>query len=100
MLLTNFLHHFDVPTCETLLQKVHTALAAGGRAIALEFVPNEDRVSPPGTAPFSLMMLGTTPNGDAYTFSEYERMFRSAGFSRSEFHPLPPTLQQVVISHK
>ena len=100
VLLTNFLHHFDVPTCETLLKKVHTALAAGGRAIALEFVPNEDRVSPPGTAPFSLMMLGTTPNGDAYTFSEYERMFRSAGFSRSEFHPLPPTLQQVVISHK
>ena len=100
VLLTNFLHHFDVPTCETLLKKVHAGLAAGGRAIALEFVPNEDRVSPPGTAPFSLMMLGTTPNGDAYTFSEYERMFRSAGFSRSEFRPLPPTLQQVVISHK
>jgi len=100
VLLTNFLHHFDVPTCEKLLRKVHRALADGGRAVTLEFVPNEDRVSPPIAATFSLMMLGTTPSGDAYTFSEYDRMFRHAGFSASELHPLPPTYQQVVISHK
>ena len=43
VLLTNFLHHFDVATCEALLRKVHAALAPGGRAVTLEFVPNEDR---------------------------------------------------------
>lgn len=100
VLLTNFLHHFDVPTCERLLRKVHAALAPGGRAVTLEFVPNEDRVTPSTAATFSLMMLGSTPAGDAYTFAEYERMFRNAGFSRSELHPLPPTFQQVVISHQ
>jgi 2-polyprenyl-3-methyl-5-hydroxy-6-metoxy-1,4-benzoquinol methylase len=100
VLLTNFLHHFDVSTCETLLKKVHAALAPGGRAVTFEFVPNEDRVSPPVPATFSLMMLGTTPSGDAYTFSEFERMFGNAGFSSSELHPLPPTFQQVVISHR
>ncbi len=100
ILLTNFLHHFDPPTCETLLKKVHGALADGGRAVTLEFVPNEDRVSPPDAAAFSVMMLGTTPSGDAYTFSELEQMFRNAGFSRSENHALPPSIQQVVISHK
>ncbi len=100
ILLTNFLHHFDPPTCETLLQKVHGALAEGGRAVTLEFVPNEDRISPPVAAAFSVMMLGTTPSGDAYTFSELEQMFRNAGFSRSENHDLPPSIQQVVISHK
>jgi hypothetical protein len=47
-----------------------------------------------------MMMLGTTPSGDAYTFSEFERMFQNAGFSSSELHPLPPTFQQVVISHR
>jgi 2-polyprenyl-3-methyl-5-hydroxy-6-metoxy-1,4-benzoquinol methylase len=99
VLLTNFLHHFDSPTCETLLKKVHAALAPGGRAVTFEFVPNEDRISPPVPASFSMMMLGTTPNGDAYTFSEFERMFDNAGFSSSEIHPLPPTMQQVVISH-
>jgi 2-polyprenyl-3-methyl-5-hydroxy-6-metoxy-1,4-benzoquinol methylase len=99
-LLTNFLHHFDPPTCEKLLSKVHAALAPGGRAMTLEFIPNEDRISPAGPAAFSLIMLASTPSGDAYTFAEFERMFQHAGFSRSEFHPLPPTMQQVVISHK
>ena len=100
ILLTNFLHHFDPPTCETLLRKVHAALADGGRAVTLEFVPNEDRVTPPDAASFSMMMLTSTPSGDAYTFSELEKMFANAGFSRSEMHALPPTIQQVVISEK
>jgi ubiquinone/menaquinone biosynthesis C-methylase UbiE len=100
VLLTNFLHHFDPPTCETLLRKVHAAVADGGRAVTLEFVPNEDRVTPPDAAGFSMMMLTTTPSGDAYTFPELERMFANAGFSRSTLHALPPTIQQVVISEK
>jgi ubiquinone/menaquinone biosynthesis C-methylase UbiE len=100
VLLTNFLHHFDLDTCERLLRKVYTALKVDGRVVALEFVPNEDRVSPPVAASFSMMMLGTTPSGDAYTFSEYDRMFRNIGFSSSELHALSPTFQQVVISYK
>ena len=100
VLITNFLHHFDPPTNETLLRKVHGALADGGRAVTLEFVPNDDRVTPPDAAGFSMMMLSGTPSGDAYTFAELERMFSNAGFSRSTFHPLPPTIQSVVISEK
>lgn len=100
VLLTNFLHHFDPPTCETLLRKVHAALADGGQAVTLEFVPNDDRVTPPDAAGFSMMMLSGTPSGDAYTFAELERMFANAGFSRSTIHPLPPTIQQVIISEK
>ena len=100
VLLTNFLHHFDQPTCETLLRKVRAALADSGRAVTLEFVPNEDRISPPDAAAFSVMMLTSTPSGDAYTFSELERMAANAGFSRSTLHPLPPTIQQAVISEK
>lgn len=100
VLLTNFLHHFDPPTCEQLLRKVHTALAEGGKALTLEFVPDEDRVTPRGPAAFSLVMLAGTPGGDAYTFTEFERMFRNAGFSRSELRPLPPTMEQVIVSAK
>jgi len=100
VLITNFLHHFDPPTNETLLRKVHNALADGGRVMTLEFVPNDDRVTPPDAAGFSMMMLSGTPSGDAYTFAELERMFSNAGFSRSTFHPLPPTIQSVVISEK
>ena len=100
VLLTNFLHHFDKTTCEQLLRKVHAALADGGRAVTLEFVPNDDRITPPQAAAFSMQMLGGTPSGDAYTFAEIDEMFRNAGFSGSEMHELPPTIERVVISTK
>jgi 2-polyprenyl-3-methyl-5-hydroxy-6-metoxy-1,4-benzoquinol methylase len=100
VLLTNFLHHFDVATCEGLLRKVNGALAEGGRAVTLEFVPNDDRVTPPQAAAFSMTMLGVTPAGDAYTFAELDQMLRNAGFARSEMHELPPTIQRVVMSYK
>ncbi len=100
VLLTNFLHHFDVPTCEQLAAKAHTALAPGGRTLTLEFIPEADRVTPSATATFALVMLATTAQGDAYTFAELQDMFARAGFARSEFHPLPPTTQQAVVSYK
>ncbi len=100
VMITNFLHHFDVPTCEKLLAKVHAALKPGGRAVILEFVPNEDRVSPPVPAHFSLTMLAGTPAGDAYTFAEHQRMLRNTGYSSIENHRLPPTFFNVVIGKK
>ncbi len=100
VLLTNFLHHFDPPTCEELLRRVHAALQPGGRAVTLEFVPNDDRITPPEAATFSMIMLGSTPHGDAYTFAEFERMFRNAGFTRSEHFRQPPLPESVIISHK
>lgn len=100
VLLTNFLHHFDPPTNEKLLRKVHAALAEDGRAVTLEFVPNDDRVSPPGVAGFSLTMLAGTPSGDAYTFAEFDRMFKNAGFSKNEIHEIPFAIQQLIVSQK
>jgi 2-polyprenyl-3-methyl-5-hydroxy-6-metoxy-1,4-benzoquinol methylase len=100
ILLTNFLHHFDPQTCEQLLRKVRAALVPGGVALTLEFVPNEDRVTPPVSAAFSLMMLAGTNGGDAYTYPELERMFANAGFSSSEAHPLPASPQQAIVSRK
>lgn len=97
VLLTNFLHHFDPSGCERLLAKTRAALKPGGRAVAVEFVPAEDRISPPEAAAFSLVMLATTPAGDAYTLREYADMFRKAGFAGAELHPLPPLPQAVVL---
>ena len=79
-LVTNFLHHFDVPTCTAFLRKVRASLEDGGRVAVLEFVPNEDRLGPPIPAGFAITMLAGTPGGDAYTFSELSGMFRDAGF--------------------
>ena len=98
-LITGFLHHFDQAAIETLLRKVYSALKPGGAAVTVEFVPNEDRVTPPIPAAFSMVMLGSTRAGDAYPFSEYERMFRAAGFSSSELRRTPGP-QSIIISRK
>jgi SAM-dependent methyltransferase len=100
VLLTNIFHHFDIPTCETLMRRVYAALKPGGKAVTLEFVPNEDRVTPPAAAAFSLNMLVGTDAGDAYTFSEYEKMFANAGFAKTALHPVTGMPQQVLISRK
>ena len=97
VLLTNFLHHFDKATCVRLLQKVRAALEPGGRVATLEFVPNEDRVSPPVAAAFSLVMLASTHSGDAYTFRELEAMYREAGLERITAHPVPTGPHTVVM---
>jgi len=100
VLITNFLHHFDLQTNEALLRKFHAALVPGGRAVILEFIPDEDRVSPPAAAKFSLTMLATTPSGDAYTFSEYERILRSSGFHSAKMYPIPSDPQQIILAVK
>jgi len=98
VLLTNFLHHFGIPECEDFLRKVRGAMAPGGRVITLEFVPNDDRVSP-ASADFALIMLVTTPAGDAYTFKEWDAMFQNAGFGRSEILAVPNSKEHIVVTH-
>src|SRR5437660_4521117 len=98
ILLPNFLHHFDQPTIAPLVNKLHRALKPGGKVATLEFVPEEDRVSPAVPAAFALIMLAETPGGDAYTRAELEYMFNRAGFSRHEFHAMPPSPHSVLVS--
>ncbi|MEO6739972.1 MAG: methyltransferase [Chthoniobacteraceae bacterium] len=100
VLVPNFLHHFNIAECTGFLRRVHTSLRPGGRVVIVEFVPNEDRVTPPAAASFSLVMLGTTPEGDAYTFAEYRTMLTEAGFQHATLHPLPPTAESAVIAAK
>ena len=97
VLLTNFLHHFDKATCVGLLKKVHKVLKPGGRAATLEFVPNEDRVSPPMAAGFAMTMLTTTVSGDAYTFGELKSMYEEAGFKDVRANPIPMSPHTIVL---
>ncbi|MBS1872757.1 MAG: class I SAM-dependent methyltransferase [Acidobacteria bacterium] len=98
VLLTNFLHHFDADTCVKLLEKVRAALKPGGCAATLEFVPNEDRVSPPMPAAFAMTMLTSTPGGDAYTLSELAAMHRRAGYVDVSSHPVPRSPHTIVLA--
>ena len=66
----------------------------------VEFVPNPDRITPPAAAGFSLIMLATTPEGDAYTFAEYSDMLAQAGFNPPKMHPLPASINVAVVAKK
>jgi len=100
VVIANFLQLLDANSIDRLMRKVHTALAPGGRAITVGFIPNDDRISPPGDANFGMIALAFTAQGDAYTVSEYERMFQEAGFSRSELLQLAPSPQRAIVSYK
>ncbi len=98
ILLTNLLHHFDHAANVRLLKRMRAALKPGGRVITLEAVPNEDRISPPMPATFSLVMLASTPTGDAFTFAEFDRMFAEAGFAKSTLVGLQMSPQSLIVS--
>ena len=98
ILLTNLLHHFDHAANVCLLKRLKAALKPNGRVFTLEFVPNDDRVSPPSPASFALVMLASTPAGDAFTFGEFARMFNEAGFSSNTFIPLDGTPEALILS--
>jgi SAM-dependent methyltransferase len=97
VLLTNFMHHFDRATNVKLLRKVRDALKPGGCAATLEFVPDDDRISPPMPAAFALTMLATTASGDAYTYLELQAMYADAGFAKISKHPIPRSPHTIVM---
>jgi hypothetical protein len=93
----NFRHQLDQDGCVTLLRKARRSLVSGGRAVAVGFLLNEDRVSPRFSAMFAFQMLGSTPRGEAYTAREFEDMGRAAEFARVTAKPLPPTPQSLIL---
>jgi len=97
VILANFLHHFSPVECATILRKVKSSLSPTGRACAVDFVPNEDRVSPPMQAMFAFSMLATTPGGDAWTQSELDEIAKAAGFRGATARPLRPTPQSLIM---
>jgi hypothetical protein len=98
VIVTNFFHHFRVEDNIYLMKRFRAALRPGGRMLTLEFVPNQDRISPPAPASFSLMMLANTPAGDAYTMAEYGEMLDAAGFGAREIMDVPMSPQQLIIA--
>jgi 2-polyprenyl-3-methyl-5-hydroxy-6-metoxy-1,4-benzoquinol methylase len=98
VLLPAFLHHFDPPTNVGLLKKIHSSMKPGGLLATQETIPNDDRVSPPTEAAFSLMMLCSTPAGEAYTFRELDQMLIEAGFHENKLHGLGALPVQVIFS--
>jgi ubiquinone/menaquinone biosynthesis C-methylase UbiE len=100
VLIPNFMHLWDRATNMRLLKKVHGALAPKGQIIIVEFVPGENRVTPPIAALFALSMLANTTAGDVYTASEHRAMLKEAGFTDCQTRELAPTSHTAVLAIK
>jgi 2-polyprenyl-3-methyl-5-hydroxy-6-metoxy-1,4-benzoquinol methylase len=98
VLVTNFIHHFDVPTNIGLFEKIRAAMKPGGKMAIVEMAVNDDRVTPAGAGMFAMTMLTTTPTGDAYSQREIESMCTRAGFHDVAHHAVPATPQTVTIA--
>src|SRR6185503_7202008 len=98
VLIPNFLHHFDRAGCVSLLRRARAALAPGGRVAIVEWIPNDDRISPPVPALFAMTMLLSTPSGSTYTASELAELLADAQFGPPQIVPLIPTPLTLALS--
>ena len=98
VLFTNFLHHFERAVNVRLLTKARASLAPEGAVAVLEFALDDGRVSPPASATFDLVMLASTPHGEAFTLSEYAEMFGAAGLTPPERTNIPGGSHAVLLA--
>ena len=98
VLVPNFLHHFSAKTCTGFLRRAQQALAPDGAVAIVEYMPNDDRLSPPAAAWFALTMLTNTPEGDAYTAAELGAMCREAGLVPMRCQALPGSAQSLLVA--
>jgi ubiquinone/menaquinone biosynthesis C-methylase UbiE len=100
VVMPNVMHLWDRATNIRFLKQVHAALGPKGQVVIVEFVPNDDRVSPTVPALFALNMLANTTAGDVYTLSEHQAMLSEAGFPDCQAQQLPPTPHTAIIATK
>lgn len=76
----NVLYFFDPAGNIALLRKTLTALAAGGTVVIKAPLPDEARHEREFPLLVATWLFATSTDGDAYTFSQYERFLEQAGF--------------------
>jgi 2-polyprenyl-3-methyl-5-hydroxy-6-metoxy-1,4-benzoquinol methylase len=98
VLVTNFIHHFDVATNIALFERTRGAMKPGAKMVIVEMAVNDDRVTPAGPGMFAMTMLTTTAAGDAFSRREIESMCTAAGFHGVTHHEVPSTPQTVTVA--
>ena len=84
----NILHDWDEKNKQMLVQKAFDALPIGGAFVAIESVIDDDRRKNPFGMMMSLNMLIETGTGFDYSFPDFNRWAKAAGFSKTELLPL------------
>ena len=80
ILLSNVLHDWDVPECQTLLKRCAAALPVGGRVLIHDVFLNDDLGGPLPVALYSAALFSLT-EGRAYSAGEYREWLKGAGLT-------------------
>lgn len=84
----NILHDWDEDTKIKLMKTAYDALPKGGVFIAIEHVIDDERKQNVFGLMMSLNMLIETCDGFNYTFDDFNKWAKKAGFSSTELMPL------------
>jgi cyclopropane fatty-acyl-phospholipid synthase-like methyltransferase/predicted transcriptional regulator len=88
--ISHILHSHTEEQCRLIIDQSVKALNSGGQVVIQDFFLNDDRMSPPEAALFSVHMLAVTPGGRAYTHREVAAMMEQAGLSTPVHKPTSP----------
>jgi predicted O-methyltransferase YrrM len=86
ILLSNILHDWDVPTCQTLVNRLAGALPRGGRLLIHDVFLNDALDGPLPVALYSANLFAIT-EGRAYSAQEYRSMLSGAGLTAAAVIP-------------
>ena len=86
VILSNILHDWDVPECQTLISKAATAMNDGGQVLLHDVFLNDDLAGPLPIALYSAALF-TLTEGRAYSQAEYRQWMEQAGLSVSNMIP-------------
>jgi SAM-dependent methyltransferase len=78
---SQILHSHDEAQSKLIIKKCVEALRSGGRLAIQDFFLNDDGITPPEAAMFSVHMLAVTPGGRAYKHREVAKWMAAAGLS-------------------
>jgi hypothetical protein len=84
----NILHDWDEETKMMLIKKAYDALPAGGVFAAIEGIIDDERIKNVFGLMMSLNMLIETGKGFDYTFADFNKWAKDAGFKSTSILPL------------
>jgi C-methyltransferase len=83
---SHIFHHFSERRCLELMRRLTAALKPDGRLVIHEFVTGSRPSDEPFPYLFSIIMLGSSREGEAHSLDTYRRLLSEASLSPPEVH--------------
>jgi 2-polyprenyl-3-methyl-5-hydroxy-6-metoxy-1,4-benzoquinol methylase len=96
IILANICHALGPIATKKALQKLSKTLKAEGQLVIVDFVPDDNRSKAGWPLTFGVNMLITTPEGDVFTRSDYEKWLKDAGLNKIQIKEVEAEVTAVI----